>query len=61
MKVENIVVGILVIFFAAVLFGDAVWTTYNPGSMVLSPNDVKGITGFVFIILAVFILWKAKE
>lgn len=61
MKIDNIVVGIIVICFAAILLGDAIWTTYNPDSMVLSSNDVKGIMGMVLIVLAGFIFWKARE
>ena len=45
--------------FAAILFGDAILTTYDPASMMLSSNDVKGITGFVFVIIAAFFFWKA--
>ena len=61
MKVDNVIVGIIVILFAALLIGDAILTTYNPANIVLSPNDVKGIVGMVFIVLAGFIFWKAKE
>ncbi len=61
MKTDNVVVGILTIFFASILFGDAVLTTYNPASMILSPNDVKGIAGLVFVIIAVYIFIKARE
>jgi len=59
MKIEYVIFGILVIMFAAILLGDAILTTYNPASMLLSPNDVKGITGFVFVIVAAFFFWKA--
>jgi len=59
MKIEYAIFGILVIMFAAILLGDAILTTYNAASMLLSPNDVKGITGFVFVITAAFFFWKA--
>jgi len=59
MKTEYIIFGLLVIMFAAILFGDAILTTVDPASMMLSPNDVKGITGFVFVIIAAFFFWKA--
>lgn len=59
MKTDNFAVGIIVICIAALLLGDAIWTTSNPARMVLSPNDVKGITGMAFLVLAGFILWKA--
>jgi len=60
MKVDNVVVGLLVLMFAAILLGDAMLVTYTSASQVLSPNDVKGITGFVFVIIAVFIFLKAR-
>ena len=59
MKIDNVVVGIIVVCFAALLIGDAILTTYHPAGMVLSANDVKGITGAVFLVLSGFILWKA--
>ena len=59
MKTEYVIFGFLVILFAAILFGDAILTTVDPANMMLSPNDVKGITGFVFVIIAAFFFWKA--
>ena len=59
MKIDYVVVGIIVIFFAAILLGDAILTTNNPASQILSPNDVKGIAGMVFAIIAGFFIWKA--
>jgi hypothetical protein len=59
MKIEYAIFGILVIMFAAILLGDAMLVTYTSASEVLSPNDVKGITGFVFVIIAAFFFWKA--
>jgi len=61
MKTENVVIGLLVLMFAAILFGDAVLTTFNPDSMILSPNDVKGIAGFTFLLIAILIFIKARE
>jgi putative Ca2+/H+ antiporter (TMEM165/GDT1 family) len=61
MKIENLVEGIMVIIFGAILFADAFQVTYNPASQLLSPNDVKGITGFVFIVIAIFYFIKARE
>ncbi len=61
MKTENVVLGLLVLMFAAILFGDAVLTTFNPDSMMLSPNDVKGIAGFSFLLTAILILIKTRE
>jgi len=61
MKIEYAIFGILVIMFAAILLGDAMLVTYTSSSEVLSPNDVKGITGFVFVIIAAFFFWKAGK
>jgi hypothetical protein len=61
MKTEYVIFGFLVIMFAAILFGDAILTTVDPASMMLSPNDVKGIAGFVFVIIAAFFFWKALK
>jgi hypothetical protein len=59
MKIEYVIFGMLVLMFAAILFVDAVLVTYNQSGIPLTANDVKGITGFVFIILAAFFFWKA--
>ena len=57
--IDNVVVGIIVICFAALLLGDAYLTTYNPASQILTPNDVKGIVGMMSVVIAGFIFWKA--
>jgi len=59
MESDYLVTGIIVIFFAAILLGDAIMTTTNPAGMVLSPNDVKGITGMVFAAIAGFFFLRA--
>jgi hypothetical protein len=59
MKIDNLVMGIVVICFAALLLGDAILTTNNPAAQVLSPNDVKGIMGMLSLVAAGFIFWKA--
>ena len=61
MKTENVVLGLLVLMFAVILFVDAVLVTYGVGGIPLSANDVKGITGFTFLLTAIFILIKARE
>ncbi|MCJ7614242.1 hypothetical protein MUO71_05715 [Candidatus Bathyarchaeota archaeon] len=61
MKIDNVVVGIIVICFAAILLGDAILTTYNPASQVLSHNDVKGIVGMISVVIAGLIFWKAMK
>ena len=47
--------------FAALLLGDAILTTNNPASQVLSPNDVKGIIGMVFVVLAASYFYKSEN
>ncbi len=59
MKIENIIIGLLVLMFAAILLVDAILVTYNQSGIPLSSNDVKGITGFTFLLVAVFVLIKA--
>ena len=59
MKIDNVVVGIIIICFAALLLGDAILTTNNPAAQILSPNDVKGIVGMMAVVIAGFIFWKA--
>ena len=61
MKIENVVLGLLVLMFAAILFVDAVLVTYNQSGIPLSANDVKGITGFAFILVAILIFIKARK
>ena len=61
MKIENIVIGLLVLMFAVILFVDAVLVTYNQSGIPLSSNDVKGITGFTFVLVAAFMLLKARD
>ncbi len=61
MKTDNLVAGLIVLAFAAILFADAVLTTVDPASELFSPNDVKGIVGCALIWIAVFYFKKAKE
>jgi len=61
MKIDKLVMGVIVILFAALLIGDAILTTYNPASQILSPNDVKGVVGMVLLVLAGFYLYKATK
>ena len=61
MKTEDIVLGLLILMFAVVLFGDAVLTTFNPDGVILSSNDVKGIAGFTFLLTAIWIFIKSSE
>jgi hypothetical protein len=61
MKIDNVVIGLLILMFAAILFVDAMLVTFNQSGIPLSSNDVKGITGLVFVIIAVFMLIKARN
>jgi len=61
MKIDNVIVGLLVLMFAAILLGDAILITYTGASEVLSPNDVKGITGVTFVIIAILIFLEARD
>ena len=61
MKIDNLVVGIIVVAVAALLLGDAILTTNNPAGQVLSPNDVKGIVGMVFLVLAGWFFYKTAK
>ncbi len=58
---NNIVVGLLVLMFAVILAVDAILVTYGQPGIPLSDNDVKGITGVGFVLVAIFILLKARE
>ena len=61
MKIVNVAIGLLILMFAVILFADAILVTWNQPGIPLSPNDVKGITGFVFVIISVFIFIKAWD
>jgi hypothetical protein len=58
---NNIVAGLLVLMFAIILAVDALLVTFGQPGIPLSDNDVKGITGITFVIIAGFILVKARE
>jgi hypothetical protein len=58
---NNIVAGLLVLMFALILAVDALLVTWGQPGIPLSDNDVKGITGLTFVIIAGFILVKARE
>ena len=60
MKIDNIVIGLLVLMFAVILAVDALLVTWGQPGIPLSGNDVKGITGVIGILGAIFILLKAR-
>lgn len=57
---NDIVAGLIVLMFALVLLVDSVLVTWGQPGIPLSDNDVKGITGLTFLIIAGFILIKAR-
>lgn len=61
MKVENIVIGLLILMFAVILSVDAILVTYGQPGIPLSSNDVKGITGVTFILTAILALIKGRK
>ena len=61
MKIENIVIGLLVLLFAVVLAVDAILVTWGQPGIPLSNNDVKGIAGTIGILAAILILLKARK
>ena len=61
MKIENLVIGLLILMFAIILSVDAILVTFNQPGIPLSPNDVKGITGVTFVLIAILILIKARK
>ena len=61
MKIDNLVVGIIVVAVAALLLADAILTTNNPAGQVLSPNDVKGVVGMVFLVLAGWFFYRTAK
>ena len=60
MKIENLVAGLIVIAFGGILLADAILTTVDPASQMFSPNDVKGMVGMVFVVLAAIYFKKTK-
>ncbi len=61
MKVENIVIGLLILMFAVILSVDALLVTYGQPGIPLSSNDVKGITGVTFVLTAILALIKGRK
>lgn len=61
MKTDNLVAGLIVIAFGALLLADAILTTVDPASQLFSPNDVKGMVGMVLVVIAAIYFKKTKE
>jgi len=58
---NNIVVELLVLMFAVILAVDAIMVTWGQPGIPLSGNDVKGITGVTFVLIAIYMLIKSRE
>ena len=58
---DNIVIGLLVLMFAVILAVDAILVTWGQPGIPLFGNDVKGITGVTFVLIAIYMLIKARE
>jgi hypothetical protein len=59
--VPDLVIGLLVLMFAIILAVDALLVTFGQAGIPLSGNDVKGITGVTFVIIAIYILINARK
>ena len=58
---NNVAAGLVVFLFAVILLFDAISVTFTSTNELFSTNDVKGITGLGFLIIATFILIRARE
>jgi predicted small secreted protein len=61
MKINNLVIGIIVIVLAALLLADGIISYVDASKQMFSLADVKGIAGVVFLVLAASFLKAAKE
>jgi hypothetical protein len=59
--IPDIVIGLLVLMFALILAVDALLVTFGQAGIPLSDNDVKGITGVTFVLIAILILINARK
>jgi len=60
-KLFNLVVGVIVIAFAALLLTDGVISNVDPSDQLFSLAAVKGIVGFVLVVLAASYFQKIRE
>jgi hypothetical protein len=62
MKINNLLVGLIVIVLAALLLADGIISYVDPSSLgMFSLADVKGIVGVVLVVLAASYFRAAKE
>lgn len=60
MKIDNLVAGLIVLAFGAILLADAILTTVDSASQLFSANDVKGIIGMALVVIAAIYFKKTK-
>ena len=61
MKINNLLVGLIVIVLAALLLADGIISYVDPSQQMLSLADVKGIVGVVLVVLAASYFRASKE
>ena len=61
MKIDSLVVGLIVIVIAALLLADGIISYVEPSSQMFELGVVKGMVGFVLVVLAASYFQKAKE
>lgn len=59
-KIGNLLVGLIVIVFAALLLADGVISNVSPSEQLFSLAEVKAIVGVVLVVLAASYFQKAK-
>jgi hypothetical protein len=61
MKINNLAIGIIVAVLAALLFADGIISYADPSAQLFTIGDVKGIVGFVLLVLAASFLKASKD
>lgn len=61
MKINNLLVGVIIVALAALLLADGIISYVAPSQQLFSLADVKGIAGVVFIVIGASFLKAAKE
>jgi len=61
MKINNLVVGAIILALAALLLVDSIITYVNPDNPLFSLADIKGIVAIVLLVLAASYLKASKE
>ena len=61
MKIDKLVVGLIVIVFAALLLANGIITVVDPNSQLFDQNAVNIIVAFVLVVLAGSYFNEAKQ